>query len=613
MNPTSSSNDGITQRTTATSTSSTCSSPSVTDGCAQHNHDVEDGVLPLLQAEHEETHRFQKTKGLDHDNHTCFSSRRKQQVLHVMLSLLLTILFMVWTMLCKGHSLALAMEYPIQDSTLLQMADQDLARFYHRLNDDSSKQHNKPKYRLPPTPELTKALKTDEVAVLHIDTTRGGKGLAFVNGEEMDHLRLLWWGCSLERVVTKLRAANIEMDTYIVLTFGDGAITTGGLQLHDALPVFPVWNKARQPLDNHREEDGSIMVPYELLMWSYPNKPPTDYVTTFDQKTNAVVYRGKCTNARRKEMVEVVRDTFPPPRSNVHVPCLEDKTAATKLTPKAQSKYRCILDYDGIGYSRRMAWYMQTGSVILRGGHVDDILSRLARIRAAQAAGTTTTSSNGMATVAPPVIFWKWDDNKYNKSANNNNNTHTTPTLTSSIQSCLTDETYARSIASAGLKFGEQYVNRGQQVWEGYLMHLVVEQSLLMDVELDEEKWREHRQNLISNKQETTPSYVPPFYKISQSQLVCTAVQTAFSPTGANGAPKWKFILQFAVFSAMSLVVIYKLVGYLLLVVITKRRHRVPFPATWRRSIWIMTLSFFILVVFYRARRFDSKYWNVPK
>lgn len=269
------------------------------------------------------------------------------------------------------------------------------------------------------------------------------------------------------------------------------------------------------------------MMPYEELLWSYP---AAHLAVPFDKKSVSVAYRGGCTNSKRAEMVDAVSKAFPSPASDVAVSC---RPNFTSLRPEHQAKYRCLLDYDGHGYSRRMAWYLQTGSVVLRGGDIDDILSRLARNHDSSTEGAT------------PVQFWRLESDAAGTEKD------TTPEeqgLLASVRSCLTNDTYAKEMSNAALRFWSTYVQRGQEVWTGYMAHLLVQQSQQYTMTLDEtEYWKQHRQH--SKKQSTGWTHrvslggAPLFQSLSESKMVCSAIFDAGTPTGHYGRPHWPYIL----------------------------------------------------------------------
>lgn len=412
--------------------------------------------------------------------------------------------------------------YPPQQ-LLMDMADADLAAW-----DDGN--DTRPLYRIP-GPEQLRTLCANECSIIHIDTTissiRRGRPMVTYLNQDFDHLRLLWFGCSFQRIADMLHRRGIEINSYFVINIGDGYII-------DERANFPIWSKARmRPSKSKQHVDLSeggddtsnfslpkprapldVMMPYEELLWSYPDK---DLFIPFEQKKKAVAYRGGCTNPRREPMCDAVRRAFPPPASDVAVSC-KGSGDFLPLSAYEQSEYRCLLDYDGFGYSRRMAWYMETGSVILRGGDVDDILSRLARIK-----------DDGTG----PVLFWEWGSEEAQPSKPTNStksNEESKPNgLISSVRKCLQNDTYARDVSEEAVQFWSEYVERGQEVWDGYMAYLFVKQSLRFEMTLKEEEF--------------TSFAVPPlFQSLSKSKMVCSVVSDIATPTGENGRPRWKYI-----------------------------------------------------------------------
>lgn len=161
---------------------------------------------------------------------------------------------------------------------------------------------------------------------------------------------------------------------------------------------------------------------------------------------------------------------------------------------------------------------METGSVILRGGDVDDILSRLARIK-----------DDGTG----PVLFWEWGSEEAQPSKPTNStksNEESKPNgLISSVRKCLQNDTYARDVSEEAVQFWSEYVERGQEVWDGYMAYLFVKQSQRFEMTLKEEEF--------------TSFAVPPlFQSLSKSKMVCSVVSDIATPTGENGRPRWKYI-----------------------------------------------------------------------
>ena len=276
------------------------------------------------------------------------------------------------------------------------------------------------------------------------------------------------------------------------------------------------------------------MMPYEELLWSYP---AGDLAVPFDKKLVSVAYRGSCTNPHRVDMVDAVREAFPS-HSDVAVSCREN---FEPLSPADQGRHRCLLDYDGNGYSRRMAWYLQTGSVVLRGGVIDDVLSRLAR-------------DNDDDRSVAPVAFWKWgrgDDYKNGGTAKSTLKVDVEPMtaqdasaggLLASVRSCLTNDVHAKDVSASALKFWSNYVENGQSVWDGFMAHLLVHQSSRLKLTLDEADYLEVNQQLSSGAMGWTHRS-PLFQSLSESNMVCSVVFDSVTPTGHNGQPRWKYII----------------------------------------------------------------------
>ena len=390
------------------------------------------------------------------------------------------------------------------------------------------KGRGRPTYHIPGPEDLRKICPKYECTVVHIDTRPSSQReqrelVRFVN-RDFDHLRLLWYRCSLNRAASKLQREGIHVNGYFVINVSDAYIEEGKAQ-------FPVWSKGSPVQGGGAEGTLDVMMPYEELLWSYP---AGDLTTPFAKKKATAVYRGGCTHPRRAEMVDAVQQAFPPPASDAAVSC---RPNFTSLSPKEQGKYRCLLDYDGNGYSRRMAWYLQTGGVVMRGGDIDDVLSRIARKR----------SRNGRGKEAPPVLFWKWNEegggSDANKESTNDESSEDTG-LISTVRKCLSDDIYAQDVSNSALDFWTKYVREGQPVWDGFLAHLIVEQSRRMTLTLNEDEFKAIAPS--GGSMGWTQRRVigePLFQTLSQSNLVCSVVFDAVTPTGQSGRPQWKYII----------------------------------------------------------------------
>ena len=416
------------------------------------------------------------------------------------------------------------------------------------------KGRGKPTYHIPGPEELRKICPKYECTVVHIDTRPSSKReqgelIRFVN-RDFDHLRLLWYGCSLNRAASKLQREGIHIHGYFVINVGDAYIEEGEAN-------FPVWSKGSPVQGGEAKDTLDVMMPYEELLWSYP---ADDLTTPFSKKKATAVYRGGCTHPRRAEMVDAVRRAFPPPASDVAVSCRPDFTS---LSPKEQGKYRCLLDYDGNGYSRRMAWYLQTGGVVMRGGDIDDVLSRIARNKIL----------NGHGKEAPPVLFWNWneeeDGNGASGESTNDDNSDDTG-LISTVRKCLSDDIYAQDVSKSALDFWSKYVQEGQSVWDGFLAHLIVEQSRRLTLTVDEDEFNNIAPGGGGSVGWTQRHTIgePLFQSLSQSNLVCSVVFDAVTPTGQSGRPRLGYIITcvalcLSVFS-MSLLTVTPALGKLL-------------------------------------------------
>lgn len=387
------------------------------------------------------------------------------------------------------------------------------------------KGRGRPTYHIPGSDNLREICPKYECTVVHIDTRPSSKQrelVRFVN-QDFDHLRLLWYGCSLNRAASKLHREGIHVNGYFVINVGDAYIEEGKAN-------FPVWSKGSPVRGGEADGTLDVMMPYEELLWSYP---AGDLTTPFAKKKATAVYRGGCTHPRRAEMVDAVQQAFPPPASDAAVSC---RPNFTSLSPKEQGKYRCLLDYDGNGYSRRMAWYLQTGGVVMRGGNIDDVLSRIARNR----------NRNGRGKEAPPVLFWNWNEKEDGSGANKestNDESSDDTGLISTVRKCISDDIYAQDVSNSALDFWSKYVQEGA-VWDGFLAHLIVEQSRRLILTLNEDEFNTIAPNfgLLGWTRRHTVGE-PLFQSLSQSNLVCSVVFDAVTPTGQSGRPQWGYII----------------------------------------------------------------------
>ena len=390
------------------------------------------------------------------------------------------------------------------------------------------KGRGRPTYHIPGPEDLRKICPKYECTVVHINTRPSSQReqrelVRFVN-RDFDHLRLLWYGCSLNRAASKLQREGIHINGYFVINVGDAYVEEGEAN-------FPVWSKGSPVQGGEAEGTLDVMMPYEELLWSYP---AGDLTTPFAKKKATAVYRGGCTHPRRAEMVDAVQQAFPPPASDAAVSC---RPNFTSLSPKEQGKYRCLLDYDGNGYSRRMAWYLQTGGVVIRGGDIDDVLSRIARNR----------NRGGRGKEAPPVLFWKWNEeegrSRTNKESTNDESSDDIG-LISTVRKCLSDDIYAQGVSNSALEFWTKYVRDGQPVWDGFLAHLIVEQSRRLTLTLNEDEFNNIAPS--GGSMGWTQRHVigePLFQSLSHSNLVCSVVFDAVTPTGQSGRPQWSYII----------------------------------------------------------------------
>ena len=422
--------------------------------------------------------------------------------------------------------------FPITDDALIQMANDDLSVWAHNArptNASASKGRENPTYHIPGPDELRRICPKYECTVVHIDTRSSSKReqselVRFVN-RDFDHLRLLWYGCSLNRAASKLQREGIEINGYFVINVGDEYIEEGKAD-------FPVWSKGSPVEGGAAKKTLDVMMPYEELLWSYPDG---DLATVpFAKKKATAVYRGGCTHPRRAEMVDAVIKAFPPPASDVAVSC---RPNFTSLSPKEQGKYRCLLDYDGNGYSRRMAWYLQTGGVVMRGGDIDDVLSRIAR----------NDNHNSRSKEAPPVIFWNWTDEENGNGTSKestNEEWSNNAGLIFNVRKCLSDDVHAQEVSKSALKFWSKYVKEGQPVWDGFMAHLIVEQSRRLTLTLNEDEFNRPPPTFggpLGWTQRHTVGELS-FQSLSQSDLVCSVVFDAVTPTGQRGQPQWPYI-----------------------------------------------------------------------
>ena len=440
--------------------------------------------------------------------------------------------------------------FPITDDALIQMANDDLSVWLDNArptNASTSKGRANPTYHIPGPDELRRICPKYECTVVHIDTRPSPKReqselVRFVN-RDFDHLRLLWYGCSLNRAASKLQREGVEINGYFVINVGDEYIEEGRVD-------FPVWSKGSPVEGGAAKKTLDVMMPYEELLWSYPagdlNAVP------FTKKKATAVYRGGCTHPRRAEMVDAVIKAFPPPASDVAVSC---RPNFTSLSPKEQGKYRCLLDYDGNGYSRRMAWYLQTGGVVMRGGDIDDVLSRIAR----------SDNHDSRSKEAPPVIFWNWTDEEDGNGTSNestNEEWSNNAGLIFNVRKCLSDDVHAQEVSTSALKFWSKYVKEGQPVWDGFMAHLIVEQSRRLTLTLNEDEFNGPPPTFGGPLGWTQRHTVgePLFQSLSQSDLVCSVVFDAVTPTGQRGQPQWPYITTCIIICLSTLAISFSLV-----------------------------------------------------
>ena len=144
--------------------------------------------------------------------------------------------------------------YPVTDNVLIKMAEEDISAWdggrrrrtgtVNKRNRDGAASaaddnDGRPKYQIPGPSELRTICPQYECSVVHIDTrlsNRRGPLVRFVN-KDFDHIRLLWYGCSLNRAAVKLQREGVQVNSYFVLNLGDGYVEKGKAS-------FPIWSKA---------------------------------------------------------------------------------------------------------------------------------------------------------------------------------------------------------------------------------------------------------------------------------------------------------------------------------------------------------------------------------
>lgn len=112
------------------------------------------------------------------------------------------------------------------------------------------------------------------------------------------------------------------------------------------------------------------------------------------------------------------------------------------------------------------------------------------------------------------------------------------------MRKCLSDDIYAQDVSNSALDFWTKYVREGQPVWDGFLAHLIVEQSRRMTLTLNEDEFKDIAPS--GGSMGWTQRRVigePLFQTLSQSNLVCSVVFDAVTPTGQSGRPQWKYII----------------------------------------------------------------------
>jgi hypothetical protein len=431
------------------------------------------------------------------------------------------------------------------------MAEEDLLVWDDRREGRGRKRKRKQQpvvFALPDNPKDLAAV-GPELSLVRFSTR---SGVHFLN-PSFDHLRLLWFGCSLHRILSHARQQQLDIDALIALNVGDEWVEQ---------PAFPIWSKGRMnkdplvaepPPGSSRKQKLDIMIPYEELLWNY--RPVLMKLVPFSRKKPAVVFRGGCTHPFRREMVRTVRNSLPKDdQADVQVSCMSPYSG---LAPADQARYRCLLDYDGRSYSRRTAWYLETGSVVLRGGIIDDVLSRLARRRKRhdQAHERNHRQAWTDDESLQPIVFWKDHE------------------LVPMVQRCLADEEWGAAQSQSSARFWKKYVENGQAVWDGYLLHLLVEQSRRFSLVL---------QNADAYDSDRQGSSFPVFSTLS-STMVCPLIADGAIPTGESGELQWNFVLRATILSLSVLYVSYRWLVPLLLARLPRSLGRVA-RACWKRA-----------------------------
>lgn len=170
----------------------------------------------------------------------------------------------------------------------------------------------------------------------------------------------------------------------------------------------------------------------------------------------------------------------------------------------------------------------------MRGGDIDDVLSRIAR----------NHNQNGRGREAPPVLFWNWNEEGGQNGPNNQvakDESSDDTDLVSTVRKCLSDDIYAQDVSKSALNFWSKYVQKGQTVWDGFLAHLIVEQSRRLTLTLNEDEFS--RSPAVDSMGWTQRHTIgePIFQSLSQSNLVCSVVFDAVTPTGQRGRPQWGY------------------------------------------------------------------------
>jgi hypothetical protein len=437
-------------------------------------------------------------------------------VISVLLSLLL---FYHGPLKWRHEALSSKIRYPVLELELLAMAEDDMNAWSGRGTSTNNTNGSISTYTIPDLARLAEI--NPYLSVIRFSTRTG---IEFLNGDSFDHLRMLWFGCSLNRMLHFARSSKIVIDTVFVLNVGDDWVED---------PSFPIWSKGRkassafstESIDPPRGAAASarrrldIMIPYEELLWSY--RPKLMSIAPFESKQRRVVFRCGCTHPHRRRMVQEVREALEPHQVDAQVGC---EPGFTTLTSIQQAKYRCLLDYDGVSYSRRTAWYLETASVVLRGGVIDDVLSRLGRrrqqLQEQLPERVTSEKQRNMAAaqspLPPPIVFWRDDE------------------LIPTVQRCLADDEWSELQSRSAANFWKQYVRDGRAVWEGYMLHLLVEQSKHFAMVLPGKTG--------NNDRATSSASCPIFTKLSTT-MVCPLIQDGAIPTGESGELQWRFVI----------------------------------------------------------------------